>query len=43
MDEHAHITNMIIQKASIKAFELEEELGLPIHISLPQMQIKKKD
>ncbi len=43
MEEHAHVTNMIIQKASIKAFELEEELGLPIHMSLPQMQIKKND
>ena len=35
------ITNLIIQKASIKAFELEEELSLPIHIKLPSLSVKK--
>lgn len=39
--EFIAITNIIIQKASIKAFELEEELGLPIHIKLPSLSIKK--
>ena len=39
--EHIQITNLIIQKASIKAFELEEELGLPIHIRLPTLGAKK--
>ena len=39
--EHIQITNLIIQKASIKAFELEEELGLPIHIRLPTINPKK--
>ncbi|MCK5450045.1 hypothetical protein KAI32_04210 [Candidatus Pacearchaeota archaeon] len=39
--EHVQITNYIIQKASIKAFELEEELGLPIHIRLPTLSPKK--
>jgi len=43
MEEHAHITNLIIQKASIKAFELEDELGLPIHMNLPKVQIKDKE
>lgn len=38
--EYVAITNLIIQKASIKAFELEEELGLPIHIKLPTLSIK---
>jgi len=38
--EYIGITNLIIQKASIKAFELEEELGLPIHIKLPTLSIK---
>jgi hypothetical protein len=38
--EFALITNLIIQKASIKAFELEEELSLPIHIKLPSLSIK---
>jgi len=39
--EHIQITNLLIQKASIKAFELEEELGLPIHIRLPTLSPKK--
>lgn len=39
--EYIAITNLIIQKASIKAFELEEELGLPIHIKLPRLSVKK--
>jgi hypothetical protein len=38
--EYIKITNLIIQKASIKAFELEEELNLPIHIKLPSLSIK---
>lgn len=40
--EYVAITNLIIQKASIRALELEEELGLPIHIKLPEFSIKKK-
>lgn len=39
--EYLEITNLIIRKASIKAFELEEELGLPIHIKLPTLSIKE--
>jgi len=39
--EYIGLTNLIIQKASIKAFELEEELGLPIHIKLPTLSVKK--
>jgi hypothetical protein len=35
------ITNIIIQKASLKAFELEDELGLPIHIRLPRINLKE--
>ncbi len=38
--EYIELTNLIIRKASIKAFELEEELGLPIHIKLPTLSIK---
>ena len=41
--EYITITNLIIQKASIKAFELEEELGLPLHIKLPSLSLKKKE
>ena len=40
--EHIQITNFIIQKASIKAFDLENELGLPIHIRLPTLGAKKE-
>lgn len=40
--EQISITNLIIQKASIKAFELEEEIGLPIHIRLPTLAPKKE-
>ena len=40
--EYITITNLIIQKASIKAFELEEELGLPIHIKLPTLSVKNQ-
>ena len=39
--EYIELTNLIIRKASIKAFELEEELNLPIHIKLPTLSIKK--
>lgn len=39
--EYIEVTNLIIKKASIKAFELEEELNLPIHIKLPSLSIKK--
>ena len=35
------IMNLVLQKFSIKAFEIEEELNLPIHIKLPSLQIKK--
>jgi hypothetical protein len=37
------ILNLIIQKASIKAIELEEEMGLPIHIQIPRLEVSKKE
>ena len=40
--EYVGITNLVLQKASIKALELEEELGLPIHIKLPTFSLKRK-
>jgi len=40
--EYMAVTNVILQKASIKAFELEEELGLPIHVKLPTLSPKNK-
>lgn len=39
--ENVVLTNIIIQKASIKAITLEDELGLPTHIKLPSLQLKK--
>ena len=40
-EEQIAITNILIQKASIKAITLEEELGLPIHIRLPSIEKQK--
>lgn len=36
------IMNVIMQKSSIKALEIEEELGLPPHIRLPVLQPQQK-
>ena len=41
--EQVAISNIILQKASLKAFELEEQLGLPIHIKLPTLSLKKEE
>ncbi len=40
--EYLFITNLVIQKASLKALELEEEVGLPIHIRIPKIDLKEK-
>ncbi|MBU2576934.1 MAG: hypothetical protein KKF50_04395 [Nanoarchaeota archaeon] len=40
-EEQVAITNLIIRKSSIKAFALEDELGLPLHIQLPLLSLKK--
>lgn len=37
------ILNVIMQKASIKALQLEEEMNLPPHIQLPRLQLGKKE
>ena len=34
--------NIILRKANIKALELEEEIGLPLHIPLPTLKRQKK-
>lgn len=36
------ILNTIMQKASLKALELEEEMNLPPHIQLPRLQLGEK-
>ncbi len=40
-EETILIMNLIIQKASLRALQIEEELGLPIHIKLPSLSTKK--
>jgi len=37
-DLNTTILNVILQKASIKTLEIEDELGLPPHISFPRLQ-----
>jgi hypothetical protein len=37
------VFNLILMKATVKTLELEEEIGLPLHISLPKIESKKKD
>lgn len=37
------ILNVIMQKASIKALQLEEEMNLPPHMQLPRLQLGKKE
>jgi hypothetical protein len=37
------ILNIIMQKASLKAIQLEEEMNLPIHIKIPKLEISKKE
>jgi hypothetical protein len=36
------VFNLILTKSNIKALELEEELKIPYHISLPKVGINKK-
>lgn len=39
--EMISIMNIVLQKFSLKAFEIEDEFGLPVHIKLPTLQMKK--
>ena len=41
-DTHLIILNIIMQKASLKAIQLEEELGLPLHINIPRLKLNSK-
>ena len=41
-DTNVTILNVIMQKASLKALQLEEDLGLPPHVSLPRLQLGSK-
>jgi len=35
--------NVILRKSNIKALELEDELGLPLHIPFPPLKIDRKE
>lgn len=35
------LANLILQKASLRCFEIEEELGLPIHVKLPSLKLRE--
>lgn len=40
-EENSLISSIILQKASIKLFALEDDLGLPPHIRMPKFNVKK--
>jgi hypothetical protein len=37
------ILNIILHKSSLRALQLEEEMGLPLHIQLPRLQLEPKE
>ena len=39
----ATIFNIIFRKAGLKAMELEDDMGLPLHIQMPSIRKKEKD
>lgn len=41
-DMNLLILNIIMRKSSIKALQLEDEIGLPAHMQLPMLQLDKK-
>lgn len=41
-DFRTTLFNVILRKSNIKALELEEELGLPLHIPLPNLKKEQK-
>ena len=42
-DFRISLFNIILKKANLKALELEEETGLPLHIPLPTLKKQKKE
>lgn len=42
-DVKVPLLNLILNKCTLKALQLEDELGLPKHINIPKLQIKKSD
>jgi len=41
MPENMTLMNIIIEKTSIRAIQLEEEMSLPVHIKIPLLKIKE--
>jgi len=37
------ILNIVIQKSSLQALKLEEEMGFPLHMQMPRVNISKLD
>jgi hypothetical protein len=37
------ILNIILQKSTLKALQLEEEFNLPLHMQLPRLDVKKPE
>lgn len=42
-DFGASLYNFIFSKANVKALALEEEVGLPLHLRLPRIKVKKPE
>lgn len=36
------ILNIIMHKCSVKALELEEDIGLPLHVQIPRLKLQAK-
>ncbi len=39
-DVKTMLLNIILQRSSLKALELEEEIGLPLHMQMPRIRIE---
>jgi hypothetical protein len=40
-DLRLSVLNVIMQRSSLRAFQLEEDLGLPLHMPLPRLSVEK--
>jgi hypothetical protein len=37
------IFNLVLKKANVKALELEDQMGLPLHVPMPSLKKQKKE
>jgi len=42
-DLNQGLINLILQKCSIRALQLEEEMGIPFHIAMPRVKISDSE